>query len=179
MTNERQWVALLRGVNVGGANKVPMASLRQTAITLGWTDVRTYIASGNLLFRATGTSDVLATKLRHAVASQFGVDVPSFVIDADELARVVAACPFTPETGSHVHAFFLWSDPVLDRAMLDRWRAPSETILLVGRVAWLHAPEGIGRSKLVEKIAHVVTRTDMTARNLNTLLAIVKLIDSP
>ena len=101
-----KWVALLRGVNVGGGNKVPMAELRALAEGLGWREARSYIASGNLVFVAEGEAAGLATALRMAMAREMGVDVPVYVLSAAEVARALADCPFAPEKGNLCH---VWS----------------------------------------------------------------------
>ena len=172
------WVALLRGINVGGANKVPMAALRALAADLGWQGVRSHIASGNLVFAAEGTAVGLADDLRRAMAARMGVDVAVLVLSGVALRGALAACPFDPVEGKQVHGFFLFADPVLDKAALEQWRAPSEELVVQGRVGWLFAPDGIGRSKLAERLHKVITGTDMTARNLNTLRALVALLDA-
>ena len=173
------WVALLRGINVGGNNPVPMADLRALCAGLGWADVRSYIASGNLVFRAKGQADGLADALRQAIAAQLGCDVPIIVLSGAALRAALADCPFDPGAGKHVHGFFLWADPVLDQDALERFRAPSEVLVVQGRVGWLYAPDGIGTSKLAEKFDKVVTGTQMTGRNLNTLRKLVEMLDEP
>jgi uncharacterized protein (DUF1697 family) len=164
-----RWVALLRGVNVGGANKVPMAALRALAEGLGWLGVQTYIASGNLVFSAEGDAEGLAATLRDAMKAGMGVDVAVIVLAGDDLAARVAGCPFDPEEGKHVHGFLLFGEGRLDEGMLGSLKLPSEEVVLDGRTVWLLAPDGIGRSKLAEKFHKVVLGSDMTARNLNTL----------
>lgn len=172
------WVALLRGVNVGGHNKVPMADLRALAGRLGWHDVRSYIASGNLVFQAEGDAEDLAESLRAAMVAQIGVDVPVLVLPGPAIHAAVADCPFQPEKGSHVHAFFLWSAPVVDAPLLTLLRAPSEALIVRGGIAWLHAPEGVGRSKLAEKIGKVIGSTEMTGRNLNTVVRLAQMLEA-
>jgi uncharacterized protein (DUF1697 family) len=171
----QDWVALLKGVNVGGNNKVPMAELRAIAAGLGWQDARTYVASGNLMFRA-GSGDHART-LRAAMAAQMGVDVPVLIRSGPALRADLAACPWPDAPGKAVHLFWCWSPPVIDAAALDRFRAPSEALVADADRLWLHAPEGIGRSVLAAKLDKVVTGTDLTARNLNTLRALVGMLD--
>ena len=171
------WVALLRGINVGGNNLVPMADLRRLCAGLGWLDVRSHIASGNLVFRAAGGAQGLASELRQAIAARMGCDVPVLILPGAVLQAALAGCPFDPVEGKQVHGFFLWADPVVNQVALEAYRAPSEQLAVIGRVAWLHAPEGIGRSKLAEKFDKVVTGTQMTARNLNTLRRLVEMLD--
>jgi len=174
----QDWVALLRGVNVGGTNMVPMADLRKLAEGLGWQDVRSYIVSGNLVFRAEGEAAALAETLRQAMAAQMGVDVPILVLTGAAIHDALAACPFRPEKGAHVHVFFLWSRPTLDTALRDTLIAPTETLAVEETRAWLHAPEGIGRSKLAAKLHKVIGGTLMTARNLTTLEALARMLTS-
>lgn len=171
------WVALLRGINVGGNNLVPMADLRVLCAGLGWTGVQTYIASGNLVFAAEGTADELTGVLRRAIAAQMAVDAALIVLPAVAVRAALAACPFDPKEGKQVHGFFLWADPAVDWAVYEILRLPNEEVVVRGRVAWLHAPDGIGRSKLAEKFHKVVTGTDMTARNLNTIRKLVEMLD--
>jgi uncharacterized protein (DUF1697 family) len=171
----QDWVALLRGVNVGGGNKVPMADLRALAAGLGWQKPRTFIASGNLVFAAPD-GDHGAT-LRAAIAARMGVDVAVFLRSGAALRRDLAACPFPDVPGNALHLFWCWSPPVIDAAAYAALKAPSETLLADGDRVWLYAPDGIGRSKLAEKLHKVVLGTDVTARNLNTLRALAGMLD--
>ena len=175
----RMWVALLRGVNVGGASAVPMAKLRALARGLGWAEVQSYVASGNLVFRAAGEGVALAAALRAAMLRGMGVDVPVLVLSGAEPAAVRADCPFRPAEGRHVHGFFPWGEPALDAELLAGLIAPKETLEVRGRVVWLHAPEGIGRSKLAGKMGRVLGGAAFTARNLNTIERLVAMTSQP
>jgi uncharacterized protein (DUF1697 family) len=173
----QHWVALLRGINVGGHHLVPMADLRRLCAGLGWTGVQTYIASGNLVFAATGDASGLAADLRQAMAAGMGVDVALIVLPEALVRGALAECPFDPAAGKQVHGFFLWADPIVDWSVYEALRLPNEQLVVRGRLAWLYAPDGIGRSKLAEKFHKVVTGTEMTARNLNTLRKLVEMLD--
>ncbi len=170
------WIALLRGINVGGKNKLPMADLRKLAEGLGWQDVRSYIASGNLVFTADGDTRSLADALSAAI-SDYGLTVPVLVLSADTLTNVLADCPFDRTAGKAVHGMLLWSEPEFDADLYETLKTPTEEIVLKPGVAWLHAPDGVGRSKLFEKIAKVVKGTEMTGRNLNTLNKLAEMLD--
>lgn len=165
MTNN---VALLRGVNVGG-RKLLMENLRAVATGIGWTGVATYIASGNLLFQATGAARDLAATLEVAVADTVGMAVEVVVLAQADMAQVLADCPFAQETGNLVHAMFCWRAPTIDTATFEALRVPGEELVVRGTVVWLHAPSGIGRSVLMSRIGKVIVGTQMTARNLNTV----------
>jgi uncharacterized protein (DUF1697 family) len=170
----QDWVALLKGVNVGGGNKVPMADLRALAAGLGWQNPRTYIASGNLVFGAAEGDH--AGALRAAMAARMGVDVPVFVRSGAALCADLAACPF-PDAGKLLHLFWCWSPPDIDAATYAALKVPSETLIADGDRLWLHTPAGFGTSQLAGKLHKVVSGTDMTARNLNTLRALVAMLD--
>src|SRR5258708_21484096 len=106
-------VALLRGINVGGHNKVPMAELRQVVASLGHADVATYIQSGNVVF-STGETDTaaLAEALEQAIAAAFGVRVRVVVFSRGELAQAMRANPYSDEPNPRaVHAVFLSATP--------------------------------------------------------------------
>lgn len=165
------WVALLRGVNVGGSNKVPMSDLRAVATGLGWTDVQSYIASGNLVFRA--GEDDHATRLTSALFRKFGVDLPVLVVSATAFADQVATCPVLDGPGNLVHGVLCWDQPIIDAAAYQRLKAPDETLSSSGRIVWLHAPSGFSRSALANRLETVVTGTTFTVRNRNTLEKLV------
>ena len=169
-------VALLRGVNVGGV-RVRMADLVAAAEDLGWQNARTYIASGQMVFTASGESDALAEELMAALEGRIGRRIPILVLDDTAFRSALADCPFDPAEGRHVHVIFLWQAPKVDRDLYEDLRAEDETLVLDGGRAWLHAPSGIGRSKLVEKLDGVIRGTTMTARNLNTVRKLAEMLD--
>ena len=171
-----KWVALLRGVNVGGANKVPMANLRALADGLGWQDVRSYIASGNLVFEvpAGNSAGNLAAALRLALIAQMGVDVAIRVMPCEEIARAVAACPWTAQ-GNLVHVFFCWDAPKVDTELRNSVIAPDEELVVQGNRVWLYAPSGVARSSLLTKMDRVLG-VQTTARNLNTLRKLAEMV---
>lgn len=168
-----KWVALLRGVNVGGHNRVPMAALRDIAVALGWRDVATHIASGNLVFRAAREDH--AARLRAAMEQSLGVDVPVLVVSASQVIHAVERCPWPEAEGKAVHLFWCWDDPVIDPDRVRAVQAPDEELRVEGRLIWLHAPSGIGRSKLA---AGLDPGVEVTARNLNTLRKLAAMVQA-
>ena len=116
-------LALLRAINVGGHNKVPMAELRALASEVGFTEVSTYIASGNLLFSSEKSDAACAAELTAGLVQRFGFGVDVVVISAETLRRVVEAHPFADGDPKRVH-LGLCSVPITDAA-LDRLGAPS------------------------------------------------------
>ncbi|MCX5193680.1 DUF1697 domain-containing protein [Streptomyces sp. NBC_00249] len=175
------YAALLRGINVGGNKKVPMAELRSVMEGLGHEAVRTYLQSGNAVFTSPGTDpDALARELETAVEAHFGFRVPCLVVDGDHLAAVAAACPFPADEleGKQLHATFFSAQPGPERfAALDQEAFLPEEFRLGDRVLYLYAPDGLGRSKLGEALARpaVVKGLDVTTRNWNTVVKLVEM----
>ena len=165
------WTAFLRGVNVGGHRKIPMADLR--AICPG-TQVRSYIASGNLIFAADGDAPGLAATLQARIAAQFGFDVPVLVLSAPALGQLLQACPFAGQAGNQVLGYLCLAPPQCDHAGIDALRAGAEQVAVTDRTVWLHAPGGIGQSKLAAKLEKLIG-VPSTARNLNTLTKVAEL----
>jgi uncharacterized protein (DUF1697 family) len=162
-------VALLRGINVGGRNKVPMADLREVVTSLGHTGVSTYIQSGNVLF-STAEDDTakLAAALESAIEDRFGIWSSVVVLSRDELARVLAANPYPDEPNPRmVHVVFLNGSPPRD--LLDRITAAEsaatakgsrDTVQLAGPSAgpalFLHTPDGFGTSELAQNVLKIL-----------------------
>lgn len=170
------FVALLRGVNVGGANRLPMADLRALCDSLGWRDVRSYLASGNLVFSADAPAGELAAMLRRALAERAGLDVAVLVLPGEAVQGALSACPFAPVDDRQVHVCFLLEAPELDTAMLERLKAGDEALHVAGRRAWLYTPQGFGRSRLGARLERVLN-APLTARNLRTVRALAEMLD--
>lgn len=187
----RSHVALLRGINVGGRNKVAMADLRRIVASLGHTDVMTYIQSGNVAFAAANPddgADELAGGLEAAIATALSVRPAVVVVSRDHLRRVVRGNPF-PDEPNHkaVHVvFFPAPHPTRSDALagaLERAHAKGsrDEARVAGRTLYLWTPDGLGRSKLAEELSRADARsggaTAGTARNWATVLALVELLD--
>jgi uncharacterized protein (DUF1697 family) len=159
-------VALLRGINVGGRNKVPMAGLREVVASLGHTGVTTYIQSGNVLFGTAETDNAkLASALEAAIEDRFGLRSSVVVLSRDELAAVLAANPYPDEPNPRlVHVVFLNAEPpqdVLDRVTAATAAAAAkgsqDTVQAAGRALYVHTPDGFGRSDLAQNLFRIVT----------------------
>jgi uncharacterized protein (DUF1697 family) len=182
-------VALLRGINLGGRNKVPMADLRALVSELGHTDVSTYIQSGNVVFSVADDAEsaALALAMTEAIAAKLAVTSPVIVLSRDELAQVVAANPFPGEPDHRrVHAVVLSEPPGPGlTAKLDAAVAQSaakgfrDEIRVIGRTLYLHTPEGYGNSELAAALLRIVSSpkagTTGTARNWATMTKLLAL----
>ncbi|MFM5949145.1 MAG: DUF1697 domain-containing protein [Novosphingobium sp.] len=160
------WVALLRAVNVGGNNKIPMAQLAALATRLGLDGARTYIASGNLIFGSALSEDALRGLIEDGIEAEFGTRIGVLVRSAAELADVAARCPWPDRPGNRVIVLFTDAEPSLDGV---RHQA-GEVLALGRREIFIDYGEGMAGSKLVVPAA----RTG-TARNMNTVRKLAEL----
>ncbi len=172
-----KFVAFLRGINVGGHRKVPMSDLRRLCVGItSDPGVRSYIASGNLVFAADGRADQLAAAIADGIKSTFGFDVPVLVLEEATMRAALNSCPFPCDTGKLVHGYFCFATPTLDMAGVDEFKTPTEAVAVAGQTVWLYAPDGIGRSKLAAKMERLIG-VAATARNLNTVIQMVAMLD--
>ncbi len=159
-------VALLRGINVGGRNKVPMTELREVVTSLGHTGVSTYIQSGNVLFSTPDSDNArLASALESAISDRFGIWSSVVVLSRDELARVLGDNPYPDEPNpKFVHVVFMNSEPPAD--LLDRLKAAEseaaakgsrDTVTAVGEALFLHTPDGYGTSELAQAVFKIIS----------------------
>jgi len=175
------WIALLRGVNVGGHNTLPMKALRTLLTDLGFANVATYIQSGNCVFDS-GASDAaeIAGRISDRIEAEFGFRPNTFVLSLDALEAAIAGNPFAGQSDDpkYVHLFFL-ADEVgdLDEPGMRALAAPGDDFALVGKVFYLLTPAGIGRNKLANKLDRFL-KVYMTARNLRSTAKIANLARS-
>ncbi len=159
-------VALLRGINVGGRNKVPMTELREVVTSLGHTGVSTYIQSGNVLFSTPDSDNArLASALESAISDRFGIWSSVVVLSRDELARVLGDNPYPDEPNPKlVHVVFMNSEPSAD--LLDRLKAAEseaaakgsrDTVTAAGEALFLHTPDGYGTSELAQAVFKIIS----------------------
>ena len=172
------YVALLRGINVGGNNILPMKDFRDLLAALGCEDVATYIQSGNAVFKHDSDSASLSESIAAAIASSFGFEPSVVVLTAAEFSAVVAKCPFAAEAikPNLLYAWFLQEvATAANTTRLDELASGGEEFVLTDSAFYLHAPNGIGRSKLggqVEKCLGVPA----TARNWRTISKIAEML---
>lgn len=163
------YIALLRAVNVGGTGKLPMAELREMCAEIGFQDVRTYIASGNVVFRSAKSAAQVKQALEARLAEYAGKPVGVAVRSGADLARVLAGNPFAGAAPNRVVAIFLDDPPPPDALDAVRHRR-DEQIALGEREIYVHYGDGMADSKLVIPAA----RTG-TARNMNTVAKLIEM----
>jgi uncharacterized protein (DUF1697 family) len=176
-----RYVALLRAVNVGGRNSLPMPALREALAAAGLDDVSTVLQSGNVVFRSGKTEAAVAKLVRATIADGFGLDTRALVRSGKELAAIAAKNPFLagretrdPKT---LHVAFLEKAPTkAATAALDPDRSPPDAFAVRGREVYLSYPSGSGRSNLTLAYLEKVLRVEGTARNWRTVRRLAELL---
>ncbi|MEV0481131.1 DUF1697 domain-containing protein [Streptomyces sp. NPDC050508] len=178
------YAALLRGINVGGNKKLPMAELRTLMEGLGHDGVRTYLQSGQAVFASGhGNEESLAAELAQAIEKRFDFTVDVIVRDHAYLAAIADNCPFPAAEleGKQLHVTYCSAPVAEDRfADLDRAAFLPEEFRLGDRALYLYAPDGLGRSKLAVELSRPRRTKGLiaTSRNWNTVLKLVELTGS-
>ncbi len=166
-------IALLRGINVGGRNRIPMAELRALAASLGWKEVRTYIQSGNLIFAADGPAAKLEAELEAAIARDFGLAIPVLVRSVAEWNAYAGDDPFPEAVSTEPHLVMLaLSKRALAEGAEDALRARAadgEVIVRAGVALWVHFQGGVARSKLSPALLDRLAGSPVTMRNWLTV----------
>jgi uncharacterized protein (DUF1697 family) len=174
----KTYVALFRGLNVGGSNVLPMKDLVALLENLGSQNVRTYVQSGNAVFRnGEGNASLLSNKITAAIRESRGFEPRVLLLEPEEIERAVESNPF-PEAESEpktLHVHFLASMPRNpDLGALESIKSDRERFVLKDGVFYLHAPDGIGRSKLAAN-AEKLLGVSMTGRNWRTVCKVMAL----
>ena len=176
------FIALLRGINVGGRNKVPMPELRAVCGDLGWEGVATYIQSGNVVFRAGGRPASLEGELERAIEERFDLSVSVVVRAAADWPDYVTGNPFPKASESEPNLVMLAlskEPPKQDAVECLRERAADgERIERFDDALWIHYAGGSGRSKLSPSILDRLVGSPVTTRNWRTVLKIEELARS-
>jgi uncharacterized protein (DUF1697 family) len=173
MTN-RTYIALLRGINVGG-KVLKMTDLKDAVASLGFEEVQTYLQSGNMVFKAAKAgNDVLARRISCAIRDHKAMDVTVMVRDTVAWGKIVAGNPYpqADEFPKTVHTFILDETPDPSRLeMLKAKQAGHEEWQIVEGTLYLHTPDGFGKSVLGGIIERIL-KVPMTTRNWNTMQAL-------
>ena len=172
----KTYIALFRGINVGGNNVLPMKELVARLESIGAQNVKTYIQSGNAVFQSQETNaSLLSNKISAAIKKSHGFEPQVFLLKLEDMEKVVDANPF-PEAESEpktLHVHFLASMPKNpDLGALESIKSGRERFALKDGVFYLHAPDGIGRSKLASN-AEKLLGVSMTGRNWRTVCKVM------
>lgn len=177
------YIALLRGINVGGKNMIKMADLKRVFESIGLTEVKTYIQSGNVLFKSNEAEESLYQKIEHVIEEVFGFPVKVILRKSTELAQVVLNCPFSQDEiteaeklsqAESLYVALLKYNPLKENIeCIDVYRTESDKYKMAGREVYLLFHHSIRDSKLAANLykLHVPT----TVRNWKTIIKLAEL----
>jgi uncharacterized protein (DUF1697 family) len=176
-----RYIALLRGINVGGNKKVPMARLRALLEGLGYTDVATLLQSGNAVFTGKKKSpEKIARELEAALSEEFGFEVAVIVRTRDELAAAIQANPLPGAEDAPSKFLVVFLSDVPDRKQLQKIDPKAylpDEYRLAGRELYARFPNGIGKSKLAAALLGLRLDVTATSRNWGTVTKLLELAD--
>jgi len=175
-----RFVALLRGINVGGNTRVPMAELRALCGQIGWTEVATYIQSGNVLFRAAGRATEHELELEEGIRERFALEVPVIVRAGSDWPALVAGNPFEEAARTEPNRLMLCLSkeppaPDAEHDLQERAK-DGERVRLVGEALWIHYPAGSGTSKLSPSLINRLVGSPVTSRNWRTAVQLQQML---
>jgi uncharacterized protein (DUF1697 family) len=180
LTVAETYLALLRGINVGGKNKLPMKDLAESFGKVGCGEVRTFIQSGNVIFSAgPDLAPSLPGVLTAEIAERFGLKVPVLLRTTGQMAHIVHNNPFIEEGADQntLHVVFLADQPTAERIeKLDPDRSPPDLYVVRGQEIYLHLPNGAGNSKLTNAYFDGKLATVSTGRNWRTVTTLLDLM---
>lgn len=166
------YIVLFRGINVGGKNLLAMKELKSLLEDEGYECVKTYIQSGNVVLNSNFKP---LKNIVIKVKEKFGFSPEILVLEKSEFEHAISSNPFTSHEGKTVHFYFCTKKPALNNLKLESLAANNEEYQLQGNVFYLHAPNGIGRSKLVSNIESCLG-VSATGRNRNTVLKLLEMV---
>jgi uncharacterized protein (DUF1697 family) len=168
------YIALFRGINVSGKNILPMKDLVEILEGMGCEKVKTYIKSGNIVFRAKrNQTKKMAEEIGTKILGSHRFKPIVMLLRVSELEEAIENNPFRTEDGKVLHFFFLKSTPIKpDLGGLVKVKSNSEEFKLNKKTFYLYAPDGFGRSKLAARVEQALG-IPVTARNWNTISKLI------
>jgi uncharacterized protein (DUF1697 family) len=172
---------LLRGVNIGPRNRVPMAELRAALEEAGFEDVKTYLQSGNVLLSSKAKSEQTARKVERLIQEKFGLEIAVVTRTSAQLARIVARNPLgdvATDPKRYQVSFLDGPLPAESKRKLEQARIESERFVVHGREIYAWHPAGVARSKLWAALAGRGLGVTATARNWTTVTKLLELLEA-
>lgn len=167
------YISMLRGINVGGQNKIKMETLRQLYAGLGFSYVQSYIQSGNVIFQSKSTDISLLEKtISAAIRETFGLEVPVLILTVRDMEQAVQKNPYRLDSSKDpgtIHLTFLSAIPEV--SLLEKISSAAyvpDEFRVIGKVIYIHCPEGYGRTKLTNTFFENKLKLKATSRNLKT-----------
>ena len=173
----KTYIALLRGINVGGHHKILMTDLRSLLTNLGFKNVTTYIQSGNIIFTSDELSiPILEDQIKAAIADRFGFKIPVVIKTNATLQSIFNDCPFSQIKKENSYFFILNREPqILDIEEASRISYPNDEFVITKKCIYLYCEKGYGRSKFNSSSFEKKLNVIATARNYKTMLKLLSL----
>lgn len=176
------YIALLRGINVGGNKRIKMADLRELLADIGISDAKTLLASGNVIFQSDETErEKLVSSVEEAIQKHYDFEVKVILRSGDELEAVIEKNPFTGQdvAGNRLLVTFLKNSPSREAVHdFQESHTTKEVLHLMGKEIFIHYPDGAGQSKLSNTVIEKKFAVTGTARNWNTVIKLQAILGS-
>lgn len=172
------YIALLRGINVSGQKKIKMAELREQLVETGFTNTRTYIQSGNVVFDTKKKQSTLAGIITKNIKSNYGFDVPVMILSIDDLEFIHSNNPYLKDGAEEKSLYVAILDQLPESENLENLRAfdtGTSTWQILDNYIYLHYPDGAGRSKLTNNLIERKLKVSATSRNWRSMGKILEL----
>ncbi len=173
----KTYISLLRGINVGGHNKIKMADLKNVYEELNFKNIRTYIQSGNVVFESASSNlEELSQKIEKKIQLSFGLEIKGITLQKEELEKIILTNPFRKKETKALYVMFLDRIPKIDpKEVLESVKDKSEEYVLSGKQIYFYYPNGYGKTKLSNPLIEKKLKVTGTTRNWNTINALVGL----
>jgi uncharacterized protein (DUF1697 family) len=176
------YIAILRGINVGGKRMIKMDALKQLFASLGFSKVETYIQSGNVFFQCKKTSEEkLATTIAKEIENVFGFDVPTIVTNAEDLKQIVANNPFAKDKkkqAEYFHVTFLATTPTKENiGSVEKLTFGDDAFAIMDKAVYLYCPNSYSNSKLTNGFFETKLKVIATTRNWKTCNELVNIAE--
>ncbi|NND62504.1 MAG: DUF1697 domain-containing protein [Flavobacteriaceae bacterium] len=172
----KTYVALLRGINVGGHKKFLKADQLEMLSKLGVSSPRVCLHTGNWIFESSESKENLKTKISKLIKNEYGWEVPTIVRTHSEIKAILDKCPFKGETLKKSYFVILSKPPSQEKiAEISKLTYPKETFYLTSQCVYLFSQEGASKAKLSNNFFENKLKVEATTRNYNTMLKLVEL----
>jgi len=172
---EQVFIVILRGINVSGKNKLPMQELRDLLDNLNFAEVQTYIQSGNIVLKSKEDKSFVASKIKEAIQTQFGYDVPVLVRTISEWEKAIANNPYKEVEPKQQYFTFLSEIPKEKEIDISKINTKEDEFLIIDDMVYVNAVGGYGKTKLTNNLFEKKLGVTATTRNLKTTLKMLDL----
>jgi len=173
----KTYIAFLRGINVGGHKKIPMQKLRDILNAEGFNDVKTYIQTGNIVFKSSESNEeALKSSIKNTILKEFGFEVPTLIKRPKVLESILDDCPFNEEEKVKSYFALLYNKPNKEQVKsIEAVNFPNEKVILKQDCIYLYSSIGYGKSKANNNFFEKQLKITATTRNYKTLIKVLKL----